>query len=482
MAGEEKGKGKYNVVVIGAGTAGLVTAAATAGLGGRVALVERGKMGGDCLNYGCVPSKALVRSARLVHDLRRAAEFGLGTLPGELDLQKVFARMRERRAVIEPHDSRERFESLGVDVFVGPARFTSPHQVTVDGTTLRATNFVIAVGSSPLVPPIPGLDRIPFHTNETFFDELHPAPRSLLVLGGGPIGCELGQVMGRFGVKVTLVELLERLLPRDDAEAAALVESRFRAEGIKVLTGTKAVGFQYGEGGIQATVERAGQTETLHADALLVATGRRPNLEGLGLEAAGVEFDRTGIKVDASLTTSQPHIYGCGDVVGPLQFTHTADYQARIVARNIALPWLRARVDYRWAPRVTYTDPEVAQAGLTEEEARAQGVAYRIHRFDWKELDRAIIDREEEGFVKVLTPPGKDRLLGVTVVGAHAGEVLSELALAGRLGIGLSKISATIHAYPGLSQAAQRVADTYMRSRLTPRILSVLSWLYRRRR
>jgi pyruvate/2-oxoglutarate dehydrogenase complex dihydrolipoamide dehydrogenase (E3) component len=479
---EERGQGKYNVVVIGAGTAGLVTAAATSGLGGRVALVERHKMGGDCLNYGCVPSKALVRSAKLVHDLRRGAEFGLRPMEIGFDLQDVFSRMRERRAVIEPHDSRERFEKLGVDVFLGQARFTSGQEVEVNGTRLRARNFVIATGSSPAVPPVPGLDKTPFYTNETIFDQLRSTPRSLMVLGGGPIGCELAQVMARLAVQVTVVELLDRLLPRDDPEAGALLQSRFQAEGIRVLTGAKAVDFRSGPAGVEATVERGGEYQRLAADALLVATGRQPNIEGLGLEAAGVEFDRRGIQVEASLATSQPHIYACGDVVGPLQFTHTADYQARIVTRNILFPWLKARVDYQWIPRVTYTDPEVAQAGLTQEEARAAGVDYRLHRFEWGELDRAILDREEQGFIKAITAAGRDRLLGVTVVGAHAGEVLAGLGLAGKHGIGLAKISATVHAYPSYAQSAQRVADVYMRSRLTPRVLSLFRALYRWRR
>lgn len=476
--------GRYNVVVIGAGTAGLVTAAGTAGLGGRAALVEAHKMGGDCLNFGCVPSKALIASAKLVQRIRTAERMGLDPQEPKFRLEKVFARMRERRAEIEPHDSKERFEGLGVDVFLGRAKFVSPHEIEIDGgTRLSAANFVIATGSKALVLPLPGLDRVPFYTNETLFDEMTEAPHSLLVLGGGPIGCELAQVMRRLGVEVTLVELLPRILPRDDPDASALVRKRLEEEGVTIHTGTKASRFERKDGQTIVTLEsEAGGTRTLETEALLVATGRKPTVEGLGLEAAGVEFDRKGVRVDRTLTTSQPHIFACGDVAGPYQFTHSADYQARIVIRNILIPWVKTKADYTWVPWVTYTDPELAHCGLTEAEAEEKGADYEVHRFDWDGLDRAITDSETEGFIKILTARGKDRILGATVVGVHAGEVMHEVLVAAKHGIGLSKLSSTIHAYPTLSSSVQRVADSFQRTKLTPRVASIFRWLYARRR
>ena len=487
MSEEVKGSGLYNVVVIGAGTAGLVTSAGTVGLGGRAALIEAGKMGGDCLNYGCVPSKALISSAKLIERIRHAKKMGLSDMEPSFRFEDVFARMRERRAKIEPHDSVERFEGLGVDVFQGRAKFVSPHEVQIDdGTRLKARNFVIATGTKALVLPIPGLDKVPYYTNETIFDDMPKAPKSMIILGGGPIGCEFAQVMRRLGVQVKLVELLPRLLPRDDDDASALIAKRFAEEGIEVFTGTKATKFeQNGELGtiIGATVENEdGDERKLEAEALLVATGRKANVDHLGLEEAGVEFDRRGVKVDETLTTSKPHIFACGDVAGPYQFTHSADYQARIVVRNILMPWFKTKADYTWMPWVTYTDPEVAHCGLTEDEARKQNVAYDVFRYDWKDLDRAITDSETTGFIKVLTEAGKDKIVGATVTGVHAGEVIHEVLVAAKHGIGLSKLSGTIHAYPTLSSSVQRVADSFQKTKLTPRVANIFKWLYKRRR
>lgn len=478
-----KGEGMYNVVVIGGGTAGLVTSAGTSGIGGRAALIEANKMGGDCLNFGCVPSKSLISSAKLIQHVREAERLGLDEMTPAFSFESVFARMRERRATIEPHDSKERFEGLGVDVFQARARFVSPTEVELDdGTRLRARNFVIATGTKALVLPIPGLDQVPYYTNETIFDDMPSAPDSMVILGGGPIGCELAQVMQRLGVRVQLVELMPRLLPRDDEDAARLIATRFEDEGIEVLTGTKATRFEQKGDRTQVTVETDAGERTLETDAVLVATGRKANTEGLGLEEAGVEFDRRGVTVDDTMTTSQPHIFACGDIAGPFQFTHTADYQARIVIRNILIPWFKTKADYTWVPWVTYTDPEVAHAGLSEDEAKKKGIRYEAYRFDSEELDRAITDSETDGFIKVLTAPGKDRILGVTVVGPRAGEVMHEVMVAAKHGIGLSKISGTIHAYPTYSAAVQRVADQFQKTRLTPRVASIFKWLYRRRR
>jgi len=483
MADPDKGKGKYNVVVIGGGTAGLVTSAGTVGLGGRAALIEAKKMGGDCLNYGCVPSKALISSAKLIERIRHGEKMGLSPMQPSFRFEDVFARMRERRAQIEPHDSVERFEGLGVDVFQSRAKFVSPHEVELDdGTKLTAKNFVIATGTKALVLPIEGLDTVPYHTNETIFDELHEAPRSMIILGGGPIGCEFAQVMRRLGVDVKLVELLPRLLPRDDEDASALIRARFAEEGIEVHTGTKATRFARKGDVTVATVENASGEHELEAEALLVATGRRPNVENIGLEEAGVAFGRRGVTVDATLTTSQPHIFACGDVAGPYQFTHSADYQARIVVRNILIPWFKAKADYTWVPWVTYTDPEVAHCGLTEEVATERGVPFDVYRYDWDDLDRAITDSETTGFIKVLVKKGRDEILGATVVGVHGGEVMHEVLVAAKHGIGLGKLSSTIHAYPTLSSSVQRVADAFQKTRLTPTASGLFKWLYKTRR
>ena len=472
-----KGEGMYNVVVIGAGTAGLVTAAGTAGLGGRVALVERHRMGGDCLNTGCVPSKALIASARAAQHVREGRRFGLEGQEPRFRFEDVMERMRERRARLAPHDSQERFESLGVDVFRGAARFVSPHEVEVDGRRLRARNFVIASGSRAALPPVEGLAEAAPFTNETVFDDLHVRPRRMVVLGGGPIGCELGQAFGRLGVAVTILEALPRLLDKEDAAAAAIVKGRLEAEGVKVVTGARAR--RVWREGALTRIEVEG-APALEAEALLVAAGRRPNVESLGLEAAGVAFDAKGVKVDARLQTSQPHIYAAGDVTGGHQFTHLADHHARTVVRNILVPWVKAKIDTSVLPWCTYTSPEIARVGSSEAEARAQAVPYEIWVQPLGEVDRAVLESEEEGFAKVLTAAGSDRILGVTIVAERAGDLIHEFALAMKAGAGLKTISTTIHAYPTFAEVARKAADRYQKSRLTPRTRQLFGWLYRR--
>ncbi len=481
-----KGVGIYNVVVIGAGTAGLVTAAGTAGLGGRVALVERARMGGDCLNTGCVPSKALISSARLAQAMRTADQWGLDAQEPRLDFARVFERMRARRAQIAPHDSQERMESLGVEVFRGEARFLSPHEVTVrlegsgENVRLRARHFVIATGSCPAIPPVEGLDGAPFFTNETIFDELNEKPASLLVLGGGPIGCELGQALSRLGVKVTILQSGERLLPKEDADAAAALRQALEHEGIVVRAGAK----------VQAAAKRAGSGvtltlkdgSTLEADALLVATGRQPRIEKLDLEKAGVAVNSHGIKVNACLQTSQPHIYAAGDVAGPFQFTHFAEYHARVIVRNILVPlqFLRQKTDYRVLPWCTYTEPEVARVGLSEDEAKKQDIAYDLYREEMSAVDRAVVEDEAAGFIKVLTARGSGKILGVTLMASRAGDLLHEFVLAMQCRLDLGKIGATIHAYPTFALVARQVAASYEKKRLTPRVKKIFAWLYRR--
>jgi len=481
--GPAKGGGTYNVVVIGGGTAGLVTAAATAALGGRVALVERGRMGGDCLNTGCVPSKALISSARLAAQIRRAAEWGLPPLEPRPDLMRVLESMRERRARIAPHDSQERFEGLGVDVIRAPARFLSPREVQAGDLRLRARNFVIATGSRAAIPPIDGLADARPYTNETIFDELRAAPSRMIVLGGGPIGCELGQAFARLGVKVTIVEMAARILEKEDEDAAEAVRRRMEADGVRVITAASAERVdRQGRRVRVAILAGTDRRETLEAEAVLVAAGRVPNTEDLGLDAAGVVHDKKGIRVDASLRTSQRHIYAAGDVAGGHQFTHVADDHARAIVRNILLPWPAKRIDHAVLPWCTYTSPELARVGLNEAEARARGVAHDVWSCPFREVDRAVVEREEEGFVKVLTEKRGDRILGVTMVGERAGDLVHELVLAMKHRVGLRGVSATIHAYPTFAEAARKAADRAQKARLTPRTARLLAGIYRFRR
>jgi pyruvate/2-oxoglutarate dehydrogenase complex dihydrolipoamide dehydrogenase (E3) component len=487
---ETKGLGLYNVVIIGAGTAGLVTAAGTVGLGGRVALIERNKMGGDCLNYGCVPSKALIASARVISSIRQASKWGLDNQEPQFEFETVFASMRSRRAKIAPHDSAERFESLGVDVFLGEARFVSPHEIIVDGQTLRAKNFVIAAGSRAGIPPIEGMRDVPFFTNETVFDELRKKPESMIVLGGGPIGCELSQAMSRLGVKVTIIELLDQILPKEDFEVADWMETLLETEGIRVLRSSQATRVSMRDGKVQFDLirtprgAREGEPTQVVADTLLISAGRVPNVEKLNLEAAGVKASPRGIEVNAYLQTSQPHIYAAGDIVGPYQFTHIADAQARVVVRNILMPFqmLRQRMDYSVVPWCTYTAPEIAHVGLNETEASQQNISYDLICVRIDELDRAIVEREELGFVKVLTARGTDKILGVTMVAAHAGDLLHEFVLAMKHRIGLSQLATTIHAYPTFAELGRKVGDRYNKKRLTPFVKRAFTWLYKRAR
>ena len=474
-----KGEGAYNVVVIGAGTGGLVTAAGTAGLGGRVALIEKHLMGGDCLNTGCVPSKALIASARAAALVRDGRRLGLEEQEPRFRFEDVMDRVRERRARIAPHDSQERFESLGVDVFRAAARFLSPREVEAGGQRLRGRHFVIATGSRASLPPIEGLAEARPFTNETIFDELRARPARMAVIGGGPIGCELGQAFGRLGVRVTILEALPRLLDKEDEEAAAAVRTQLEAEGVRVVTGARVRRAWRADAATCLELEGG---ETLEAEAVLVAAGRRPNVEGLGLEAAGVVHDATGVKVDAHLRTSQPHIYAVGDVTGGRQFTHLADHHARTVVRNVLVPWVKTRVDASVLPWCTYTSPEVARVGLSEAEARAQGVPHEVWVQPMAEVDRAVLESDERGFAKVLTAAGSDRILGVTLVAERAGDLIHEFAVAMKAGLGLKALSSTIHAYPTYAEVARKTGDRYQRSRLTPRAKQLFAWLYRRGR
>jgi pyruvate/2-oxoglutarate dehydrogenase complex dihydrolipoamide dehydrogenase (E3) component len=441
---------KYHLIVIGAGSGGLVAAAGAAGLGAKVALIEKHKMGGDCLNTGCVPSKAIIRTAKLAYDAKTARRFGIPDLNPGINLKRILDSVREVQKKIEPHDSPERFRGLGVDVRFGTYRFISPREITNGQETLRAPRFVIATGSSPFVPPIigmGGIEGVPVLISDNVWG-LEELPKRLVVLGGGPIGCELAQVFARLGSKVTIVEMMDRLLGREEPEASRLIQERFQREGIEVLVNTKSV-------------------ESISFDRILVAVGRAPNVYGLDLEKAGVRYSKKGIEVDPYLRTSSKHIYACGDVVAPYQFTHTADFQARLILRNALFPG-KAKIDYRVVPWCTFTDPEVARVGLNEKEAREKGVSYDVYTYPMKDLDRAVCDREDEGFIKVLTAKGSDRLLGATLVGPHAGDLIHEFVLAMHQGIGLKAIASMIHVYPTLAEVSKRVADAYQRTRLKP--------------
>jgi pyruvate/2-oxoglutarate dehydrogenase complex dihydrolipoamide dehydrogenase (E3) component len=480
----KKGEGVYNVVVIGAGTAGLVTAAGTAGLGGRVALIERNLMGGDCLNFGCVPSKALISSARLIHQIREAEKWGLDRQTPQFAFEKVFERMRSRRAKIAPNDSQERFESLGVDVFRGEARFLSPHEVEVKNQKLRAKNFVIATGSRAVIPKIQGIDSVPYFTNETIFDELKQKPASMIVLGGGPIGCELGQALNRFGVKVTIVENGPQILAPEDVDVAEFMQKRFEVEGVTVHTCAEAKRMAKLDGMIALEADHNGKPMQLTGDALLVAVGRCPMMKALNLEAAGVRYTANGVEVNECLQTSQPHIYAAGDIANRLKFTHTADFTARIVVRNILMPFqfLRQKVDWSVVPWCTYTDPEVAHVGLGEKEAKQKNIDYDLFVVPLEDVDRAVVESEEDGFAKILIAKDSDKILGATIVAPHAGDLLHEFVLAMTTNIGLGKIASTIHAYPTFAELARKAGDKYNKTRLTPRPKRIFTWLYSRAR
>jgi pyruvate/2-oxoglutarate dehydrogenase complex dihydrolipoamide dehydrogenase (E3) component len=475
-----KGEGIYNLVVIGAGTAGLVTAAGACGLGARVALIERHKMGGDCLNFGCVPSKALISSARLLHQMRHADPWGVKSVEPVFDFNEIFSHMRAARAELAPLDSRERFESLGVDVFDGEASFLSPNEIEAGGHKLRAKNFIIASGSRAVVPPVIAAGRVRYFTNETVFDCLTEKPESLLILGGGPIGCELGQMFSRLGVNVTLLNDGARILGKEDPEVSDFARKLLEAEGVRVLTNVKI-----------ESAEQTPERVTLRYDggsvsgsALLIAAGRQPNIENLNLQTAGVKFTDKGVKVDEHLETTRPGIYAIGDVVGQLQFTHVADYHARVAIRNTLVPFgfLREKVDYSAVPWCTYLDPEIATVGLTETAAKKRGIDCEVIVQEMKEVDRAVVERAEAGFARVLVRQGSDEVIGATIAGAHAGELIQEFVLAMKHGIGLKKIASTIYAYPTFASLILKSAEKLNKKRLTPRAKRITSWLYRRAR
>ena len=471
-----------NLVVIGAGAGGLVTAYIAAAVKAKVTLIEGHKMGGDCLNYGCVPSKALIRSAKAMQQVRQAHTLGIRGAQGEVDFAGVMRRIHEVIEAIAPHDSVERYTALGVEVLQGQARITSPWTVVIrlpDGSeqTLSTRHIVIATGASPTVPPIPGLQEAAFLTSDTLWG-LKDLPPRLLVLGGGPAGCELAQSFARLGSAVTQLEMAPRLLLREDPEVSALVAAGLRADGVNVLTGHQALRVEV-VAGEKRLIAKHGQEElSIAFDQLLCAVGRSPRVTGFGLEELGLALNpnRT-VQTNAFLQTTYPNIYAVGDVAGPYQLTHMAAHQAWYAAVNALFGRVkRFKANYSAVPWAIFTDPEVARVGLSETEARAQGVAYELTRYDLADLDRAIADGAAHGFVKVLTVPGKDTILGATIVGEHAGELLAEYVLAMTHGLGLNKILGTIHTYPTLSEANKFAAGQWKRAHAPER---VLGWLAR---
>ncbi|HEX9883853.1 MAG TPA: mercuric reductase [Desulfobaccales bacterium] len=466
---------RYNLVVIGAGTAGLVAAAGAAGLGAKVALIEGHLLGGDCLNYGCVPSKAIIRSSRVAADLRDASLLGVRVPPGtEVDFAAVMARMRRLRAGISHHDAARRFRDLGVDVFLGEARFTGPRTLEVNGQTLNFSKAVIATGARAVHPQVPGLAETGYLTNETVFS-LTARPRRLLVMGGGPLGCEFAQAFQRLGSQVALLHKYSRIMNREDPDAATLLQQVFSKEGIELILGAKPTQVSRSQTGKVVQFETAAGPGEIEVDEILVGTGRAPNVENLNLEAAGVKYDRRrGVAVNDQMRTSNRHIYAAGDICLDYKFTHMADATARLVIQN-ALFWGGKKLRALTIPWCTYTDPEVAHVGLNEAEAAQQGIALQTFMRPLREVDRAIVDGEEDGFVKIHVKAGDDRILGATIVARHAGEMISEItaAMVGKMGLGT--LAAVIHPYPTQAEAIRQCGDAYNRTRLTPFLKGVLT-------
>ena len=469
---------RYNLVVIGAGTAGLVTAAGAAGLGAKVALVERHLLGGDCLNYGCVPSKCLIRSSRACADVRDAGPFGVRALSGaEADFPAVMARMRRLRARISFHDSAKRLQRLGVDVFLGEARFTGADAVQVGEKSLRFRKAVIATGNRAARPSIPGLAEAGYLTNETVFS-LTERPRRLAVIGGGPIGCELAQAFRRLNCEVILFHNASHILNREDGDAAEILQRSFIREGIRLVLDCKVQRVEKKNEGKFILFECQKTPEGIEVDEILVGVGRAPNVEGLNLEAARVKYDpRDGVAADDTLQTTNPNIYAAGDICLKTKFTHTADAAARIVIRN-ALFRGRSKVSALTIPWCTYTDPEIAHVGMYDRDAKEKGIDVATFTKPLAENDRAIAEGEEEGFVKIHVRKGTDRILGATIVARHAGEMISEITLAIVGGFGLKKIAGVIHPYPTQAEAIKHVGEAFNRGRLTPFVKKLFSgWL-----
>ena len=468
---------RYNLVVVGAGTAGLVTAAVAAGIGAKVALVERHLMGGDCLNVGCVPSKGIIRAARAWAAIGTSAEFGVSVTAAERDFGAVMARMRQLRAALSRVDSARRFTDLGVDVFIGRGRFTSKDTLQVGDLMLRFRRAAICTGARAAAPPIAGLDETGYLTNETVFS-LTECPRRLAVIGAGPIGCEMSQAFARFGSTVTLIEQADHILPREDPDAAAIVQSQMERDGVSFAFGASITGVETRGSEKVVHVTSAGRSMDVAVDEILVGVGRAPNVDGLGLQEAGVAYDRSGVTVSKTLRTSNPNIFAAGDICFPFKFTHTADAMAQIVIQNALFPHPlglgQATTNSLVIPWCTYTEPEIAHVGLYESDAAARGVAVETFTQRFDEVDRAVLDGEVEGFARVHVEKGTDKIVGATIVAGSAGNMISEVTLAMKTGAGLSGIGSTIHPYPTQAEALRKVAHLMRKTRFSTRQQSIL--------
>lgn len=467
----------YNMVVIGGGSAGLVSAYIASAVKAKVALIEKHKMGGDCLNTGCVPSKALIRSAKIFNYFKRASEFGFQAELPTVQFAKVMDRVRKVIKEIEPHDSIDRYQKLGVECFTGTAKILSPYEVSVDGKVVTTKNIVIATGARPFIPALKGLESVRFLTSDNVWD-LKDLPKKLVVLGGGPIGCELAQSFARLGSDVSIVEMSDRLMAREDQDVSEHIHTHFKKEGLHLFTSHTAQEVVQRNGKNYLICKFQGAPTELEFDHIFIALGRRANVTGFGLEELNVEVTNKGtVAANEFLqTTNYPNIYTCGDVTGPYQFTHTASHQAWYVAVNALFsPFKKYKVDYRVIPWCTFTDPEVARVGLNEMEAREKNIPFTVTKYGIDDLDRAITDSEAHGFVKVLTPPGSDRILGVTIVGNHAGDIIAEFVTAMKYGIGLNKILGTIHIYPTLAEANKYAAGVWKRANTPQYAFKLLS-------
>ncbi len=479
-----------NLVVIGAGAGGLVTSYIAAAVKAKVTLVEAGEMGGDCLNYGCVPSKAIIKTAKVANQMRHADSYGLEPVTPAMSFKRVMARVHEVIAAIAPNDSVERYTSLGVDVVKGYAKIIDPWTVEIkknDGgtQTLTTKNIVVATGAAPFIPELPGIEQSGYVTSDTLwtkFAELEDAPKRLIVLGGGPIGCELAQAFSRIGSDVTQVERAPRLMGREDADVAEYAESVLRESGVNVLTSHDALRFEQQDGEKVLVVAKEGVESTIAYDEVIVAVGRKARLHGFGLEDLGIQFDRT-IETDEYLQTLMPNIFAAGDVVGPYQFTHVAAHQAWYAAVNALFgTFKKFKVDYRVIPWTTFIDPEVARVGINERDAAEQDIDVEVTRYEFAELDRAVAESARKGFIKVLTPPGKDKILGVTIVSEHAGDLLAEFVIAMKHDLGLNKILGTIHAYPTWAEGAKYAAGNWKRANAPEKLLSYVEKFHTWRR
>jgi pyruvate/2-oxoglutarate dehydrogenase complex dihydrolipoamide dehydrogenase (E3) component len=474
---------RYNNIVIGAGSAGLVSAYISAAIKARVALIERGRMGGDCLNYGCVPSKTLIRTARMVHDMQRHQELGIKSVQFEVDLGQIMDRVQAKIQQIEPNDSVERYTGLGVDCLTGNAEILDPHTVRVGDETLTTKNIILAVGASPWIPPIRGIEQVRYRTSENLWD-MRELPRRFVVLGGGPIGCEMAQSFARLGSQVTQIEMAPRILGREDEDMARLVVDRLNSDGVRILTQTKATEVITEDGGHVLRCDGPDGEVRVPFDEILVAVGRKANTVGVDWAKLGIELNQNGsFKVDEYLRTTQSNIYACGDCVGPYQLTHAASHQAWYSAVNALFsPFKKFKVDYQHLSWCTFTDPELAHVGFNEETAKAAGLSYEVTYYDMADSDRAIAESEDYGRIKVLTRAGSDKIIGATIVSHLAGELINEFVQAIKHGIGLNQILGTIHAYPTYMEANKAVAGVWKKAHAPQWALRLLAQFHRWRR